>query len=471
MDAAVINCTNPSIGQVEYLKYLQAMRAVQKPSFMLVEMELPAIDVTAVGKTVALFLNRHESLRTVFPLVGDEIRQVVLPATDERFQLQYVNATQVDDQGFSSIRQMHFDNAAAAFADIETGPLTRMLMFRRSDGYVFSLLIHHIICDEWSRGIAGQELITIYQSFLSDSQPELPPLTVTLKDYCEQQNKWLSQNKQELSAFWRRKLQDFDTLFDIADYHRAYARRTNLTLPDAAAGSGYEDAELAAILDKPDASAYTSILSGELFAEVKSMAAGNKSTISAFIYAGFFLLLHAYTGKRRLLVPALIADRYQPEYQQLIGCLLGAIYLAVSIDERHSVNDFIAELNADIIDVIMNGRLIFSHNYLGLDGNRLRNCCDMYINYFSKPTDLPADEYIIGEHENVDAIHYPIYAMAIEYNDALVIIWKYNKYLFDPAMIEDMVMYYREILQAMVSRADKTIREAFDSRRPVAHTL
>lgn len=468
MDNAIIVSTEPSIGQVEYLKYLRVMSAVQKPSYMLVEQVLPVVDDTVVKKAIGFLIERHDSLRTVFPMIGNEIRQTVLPATDKRFQLEYVDV-HGDDHDFLTIRKEHFDKAASVFADIEQGPLIKLFMFRRDKVYHFYLLLHHIICDEWSCVLIRRELIMIYQSFLAGNEPSLPPLTVQLKDYCEQQNKWLYQNKEALTTFWKHKLQDFDTVFDITGFRKMYASRKNIAMPD---NREFSNTELSAILDRPDASSYTCIISGMLFQGVKNLATGKKCSVSSIIYASFFLLLYAYAGKKKILVPALMADRYQPDYQHLIGCLLGSIYLPVAIKEHTTLGDFITEIKEEIIGVIVNRRLIFSHNFLQLDGGRVRNCCDMYVNYFRKEQDFSVEQYIAEKHlELGEAIHYPIYSLVIEHNDAVAINWKYNKYLFNEEIIEDMVTYYKELLQYMVNNTGKTIQELARCCRVEAYTL
>src|SRR6478735_12205530 len=265
MHKVMISAAEPSIGQVEYLKYLKVMSVVQKPTFMLVELELPVIDVSKIERTVAFFLERHESLRTVFPVVSNEIRQIVLPAKDKRFQPEYVNVEDFDEEAFFNIRKAHFEKAAAVFADIENGPLVKPLLFKRSKGCRFSLLLHHIICDDWSRAIAQQELIAIYQSFLAGNEPSLQPLSLTLTDYCEQQNKWLYRNKRDLTNFWKQKLKGFDATFNITGFRKTYAFRRNTILPERTGRNTFNYEELSAILDRPDASSFASVVSGPLF--------------------------------------------------------------------------------------------------------------------------------------------------------------------------------------------------------------
>jgi hypothetical protein len=455
MDKLVNVGTEPSIGQAEYLKYLRAMAEIEMPSFMLVELELSECDLNAVEKTIHFFLRRHESLRTVFPLIDDEIRLMVLPVEDPVFGLEYVR---VEDNGdFVAIRKVHFDRAAELFSNIEKGPMVKFVMFDRSDGQLFSLLIHHIICDEWSCDLIRQELIMIYESYLNGTAPDMPALPLQLKDYCNRQNAWLRGNKRALSIFWQEKLYGFDSIFDVSGFRRGYALRNQEAPVENEQFPVLSVKELATILDGPNVAAYTRIMTGAPFQMLKNAAVRAKCTMSSFVYASLFLLLYVYSGKKKLLTPALISDRLLPEYESLIGCLLGSIYLPFRIKEQKTVAAFIEEIHKDILITIQ--QPIFSHSFLELDGDHLRNCCDMYINYFRKKMPINYDEYILGSHVDVSAIHYPIYCMAIEYNDAIAFVWKYNKHFFKEKMMEDIISCYEALLSRMTVDVDMTISE------------
>jgi len=445
MDSINSRVTAPSIGQLEYLRYLQRMRTIQAPSFMKVELELPEADLPAVEKTIRFFINRHESLRTIFPFTDGRIAQVVLPPTDQRFRVEYITVARHED--FPAARNMHFEAAAALFADIEEGPLVKVLMFNVGGAYVFSLLIHHIICDEWSMEIIRTELAAIYEAYLSGKEPLLPPLGLQLADYCTRQNVWLHSKREMLGAFWKEKLENI-CLFDINGFRRGYARRRGVPFVEAAPDLSGALA-LGAILDRPDAMAYTCVLEGTRFQQLRRRAVAEKRTLSALVYAAFFVLLYTYTGKKRPLIPVLVADRFSPGYEQIVGCLLGSVYLSMEIKADLPVKKLIGNIHRDIL--LTMEQLIFSHEYLDLDGVWIRNCCDMYINYSRKKAALPAGDYAIGKHIDVNAIHYPIYNMIVEYNDALVFIWKYNKYLFTDEMIADIAACYETILAGIAA--------------------
>ncbi|MBC9913413.1 condensation domain-containing protein [Chitinophaga varians] len=455
MDETINNSSEPSIGQIEYLKYLQAMSAVQKPSFILTELELPQMDITVAEKTVQYFIQRHDSLRTVFPLVDNEVRQVVLPVSDTRFRLEYI--TVAGDIETAPIRKKCFDRAAETFANIEKGPLFKMFIFRGNGTNLFSFLIHHIICDEWSDKLIRQELAVIYAAFLTGQEPVLPPVKVKLKDYCERQNRWLREQQGMLSQFWKNKLASFDTMFDADIFRKSYRQRhpqAGIRLNDRPSLAAVE---LSAILDRPDASAYRSTITGPVFEQMRQIAFAGKYTVPSFVYAALALLLYAYTGQKKVLIPALVADRFERDYHQLIGCLLGSVYLPLAINEDETIDDFVNNVHQEIFMLITEGKLIFSHNFLSLEGDKLRNCCDLYVNYFRKGEDIPDSLQPDGQHHPVNAIHYPIYCMITEHDNGLVFNWKYNQYIFEPPMIEDIAACFDALVTKAVSDVQQTV--------------
>lgn len=451
MDNVWTIASEPSIGQVEYLKYLQVMSTVQKPSYVQVELELPELNQDVVSKTIRFLLDRHDSLRTIFPMQDNRIVQVVLPSGDSRLLPEVMHAGKEIN---TDARKDIYDKAAAVFSDIGRGPLVRIILFENGDRGSLSLLVHHVICDEWSCMLIRNELKIIHEAFTAGQHPPLPPMKAQLKDYCEKQNAWLRKNQQEISFFWKRKLSGFDKYFDIAVYRKMYNRRRNVLFPGFMRSHSFKTSELGAILDRPEASSYTSVMQRQVWGE-DTISSGNR--IDASVYASLLLFLYAYTGKKSLLVPGLVADRFDPSCQQIVGCLLGSIYLAVNIREDMTVGAFEQLVESELSDACRH--IIFSHSFLDLDGDRIRNCCDMYVNYLRKPGNMPAH---IRSHEHVEedyAINYPVYCLIMAYDDALVFVWKYNRFLFDSHMIEDMVKYYGAMVQHISHNKMQTIND------------
>ncbi|WP_234787962.1 condensation domain-containing protein, partial [Mycolicibacterium setense] len=107
------------------------------------------LDIDALGVALADVVERHESLRTVFPAVDGVPAQVVLPAERADLGWQVVDATNWPvDRLHDAIRATvghHFDLSAEI-------PL-RASLFRTGEGeHVLVAVVHHIAGDGWSIG-------------------------------------------------------------------------------------------------------------------------------------------------------------------------------------------------------------------------------------------------------------------------------------------------------------------------------
>ncbi|MET3038601.1 condensation domain-containing protein, partial [Chryseobacterium sp. NRRL B-14859] len=69
--------------------------------------------------------------------------------------------------------------------DLSEGPLIRFTVLEdvSGGGYIFCLVMHHIISDGWSMDILKKELFTLYYSFKEGDPAVLPPLALQYKDY------------------------------------------------------------------------------------------------------------------------------------------------------------------------------------------------------------------------------------------------------------------------------------------------
>lgn len=448
--------SEPSIGQREYLRYLQN-RAKELPSYMLMEIKAEIMDIPAVEKAISFFLKRHESVRTVFPLIDGEIRQEVLPETDERFKIEHIDVVNLK-KPFTDSKEEYYKEAATLFSHIDKGPLIKFYLFKVEGFYYnFSLLIHHIICDEWSYAVMSKELTWFYECYASGNEPDIQPMASQLRNYCDAQNALLCRNREELSAFWKNKLQGFDSLFDIASFYEGYSRRKNMKLSELPDKKNMTLAELTEIYDRKGAFSYTKLIAGDKFENLKKMAELNKCTFSSLIYASLYILIYAYTRRNKVLLATLVADRYIPAHQCLIGCLLGAIYLPESISDQVVINDFIRKTFLDFTTSC--SKIIFDHDYLDLDGIRLRAICDMYINYKRQEYNLNKNFGSIEKHVEISEVYYPLICTAGEYDDGFAFAWNYSKYLFDKEVIEDLVKCHEDILVYMSLHGSGTIRD------------
>ena len=113
---------------------------------------------------------RHEALRTIFPMVGDEPVQRVLRGA---------GAGRPSER---SRRESELARRLAAEAwrpfDLEPGPLLRARVFQRPDGETTLLLaVHHIVADFGSLAVMARELAALYRG------EALAPLPLRYADF------------------------------------------------------------------------------------------------------------------------------------------------------------------------------------------------------------------------------------------------------------------------------------------------
>lgn len=445
-----------SLQQARYLKRDKGLAL-----FMRVELEMNNPDVIALEKSVALFIERHESLRTIFPLIDGELKQVILPA-DERFAIEFIDINTLH-KSYEEIRAEYLENTGILFDNKQKDPLIRFFLFKLEEGkHMFLLVVDHISCDDWSmEKIIKKELMMFYECYRGGGEPDIKPLQVQLRDYAEQRKTWIGEKGEELKNYWKAKTSGYDYIFNIKDFHDGYFSKNNQRLfSEKTIEKAENQQELFAIYDCPRALFYTTDISGQDFNAITAFAKNNNYTVSSIIYASLSILLYCYTGKRKTLIAAIIADRFVSENQLIVGNLLGEAYFTGELSDRLVINEIIDQTFYDILTNCQN--MIINYEYLDLDRAELRASCDMVVNYLKNNENSPDITAIREKHIDTDINHYPLKNTACEYEDGFIFYWKYNKLLFDKELIEDIVECHQNILDFMIKNNDGTIGDLKD---------
>uniref|UniRef100_UPI0031D97633 amino acid adenylation domain-containing protein n=1 Tax=Saccharothrix mutabilis TaxID=33921 RepID=UPI0031D97633 len=149
------------------------------------------LDVTALRAALTDVVDRHEALRTVFPSVDGEPRQLVLPA-------------HVDLPVLSGVDVV---GAAREPFDLTAQPPVRASLLRVADDeHVLLLVLHHIAGDGWSMGPLLRDLAEAYTARLAGGAPGWSPLPVQYADYTLWQRELLDDLAEPQLEFWRRAL-------------------------------------------------------------------------------------------------------------------------------------------------------------------------------------------------------------------------------------------------------------------------
>ncbi|HYK02057.1 MAG TPA: amino acid adenylation domain-containing protein, partial [Thermoanaerobaculia bacterium] len=285
------------------------------------------LDIDQVNEAFNLLIERHESLRTVFPNDDGNPRQLILDRME--FELRRIDLSAFDkDVRDSEARRMCQTDAATPF-DLAHGPLLRGMVIRLAEHeHILMLNMHHIISDGWSLGILIHELGVITDALRQDRRPELAPLAIQYADYSVWQRKWLEEGgilNQQL-AYWQKKLAGVPESLDLA---------TDYVRPSVQSFAG---------------GIQTFALDAQLTAQLKRLAEQQGGTLYMVLLAAFKVLLHRYTGQTDICVGSPIANRQYGETERVIGMFVNLLALRSRVESAATFAALLAQVKETCVE-------------------------------------------------------------------------------------------------------------------------
>ncbi|MFD8799309.1 amino acid adenylation domain-containing protein [Streptomyces atroolivaceus] len=173
------------------------------------------LDADALESALADVVERHESLRTVFPDTDGVARQVVLDAGGADLDLTPRDTDPADlDEALRTEVSHAFDVSAEL-------PVRARLLRLGAEDHVLALVVHHIAGDGWSLAPLARDLGEAYRARTEGVEPSWTELGVQYADYTLWQRALLgdeddpsSQAARQLD-FWRTALAGAPELLDL----------------------------------------------------------------------------------------------------------------------------------------------------------------------------------------------------------------------------------------------------------------
>ena len=266
-----------------------------------------AVDPRALRRAVGLLVERHESLRTVFRVVGGEPRQVVLPVVRvplEAHDLRRLPPAQREE----TTAQLVSEFAVRPF-DLAVGPLIRTaLLWLDEREFVLLVGVHHVVADGWSVGVLSRELGEVYGDLVGGGDGRvLAPLVVQYVDFAVWQ-------RERLAGEW--------LVGELGWWRGALDGLSGLALPtDRArpAVQGHRGAGFGFVVDRA------------VVESVGVVARGSSATSFMVALAVWAVVLGRWCGQDEVVVGAPIAGRDRAELEGLIGFFVNTLVLRVDV--------------------------------------------------------------------------------------------------------------------------------------------
>nr|WP_229675792.1 non-ribosomal peptide synthase/polyketide synthase [Hoyosella rhizosphaerae] len=269
------------------------------------QLNLPVLN-TAIQDVVS----RHESLRTVFPSVGDTPAQVILPPGEMVFALK-----PIDTAGHDLVRTIE-QYVAQGFDVTKDVPVRAQLLRLAPDEHVLVIVVHHIAADGFSMSPLATDVMVAYHARLHGDNPSWAPLPVQYADFAIWQRKILGEESDPTSAlaqqteFWKRTLAG---LPDVVDLPADRPRPLNASLHGG--------------LVRFD-------IDAETHRALADIGRANGATMFMVMHAALALLVSRLSGKDDLAIGTPVAGRGEAELDGIVGMFVNTLVLRTEIDQN-----------------------------------------------------------------------------------------------------------------------------------------
>ncbi|MDT5338569.1 MAG: hypothetical protein QOD90_4074, partial [Mycobacterium sp.] len=281
------------------------------------------LDVEALAAALTDVLDRHESLRTVFPAPDGIPRQLTVPTEDADFGWDVVDATDWPahrlDEGVGAAARHTFDLTS----DI---PLWARLFSVADDEHVLVATAHHIAADGWSMTPLVGDLGAAYTSRRAGEAPGWDRLPVQYADYTLWQRAQfgeLDDGGSRIAAqlkYWQGALAGMPQRLELPT-DRPYPLEAD-----------YRGASVAVKW------------SAELQQRVREVAREHNATSFMVVQAALSLLLSGMSGSPDVAVGFPIAGRSDPALDALVGFFVNTLVLRVDVARDLTFTDLLAQV-------------------------------------------------------------------------------------------------------------------------------
>ncbi|MBE9060861.1 non-ribosomal peptide synthetase [cf. Phormidesmis sp. LEGE 11477] len=407
------------------------------------------LSIKGLEQSIAQLINRHETLRTIYPNVEGAPTPVTL-APQAAFALEVVDLRQLDTKAQRAKVIQDIRQQVQQPFDLEKEPLLRSHLLQLNEQeHILLFTQHHIVTDGWSIGILQRELTALYQAASSGNELDkvLPPLSIHYSDYVA----W--QKSLDLSgqvAYWKQQLNGLAPLLTLStDYSR----------PAEPSGVG---------------ASYEFRLSQKETDALQQFSQQTQVTLYMTLLAAFNILLYRYSQITDLAVGTPIANRQRPELEKLIGLFVNTLVIRTSVENNPKVSDFLTHIRQVTLDAYAHQDFPFEQliDELAISRSRshtpliqvmfaLQN--DSLLQQSSAKTEVAtSDETAINWSPikiQSETAKFDLTLDMRETDRGLVGQFEYRADLFSPETIHRMAGHFRNLLRALPQNGQQRISE------------
>lgn len=289
------------------------------------DLNLPALEQALVD-----LRRRHESLRGCFSSDGHEMvfyKDRPIPLVKHDYQAQ----TPAEAQ--QRLRVLCSERVEQAF-DLFNGPLAKFdLIIFGPKQHTLVMTLHHSVCDGWSLYVMADELGHLYSARLNRRLVDLSPAPSYAEYAVWERGEETAQLRADSLRYWQQKFVKGAPTLELPydnsrPAHRSFAAQR---------------------LDKP--------LANDLVAQLRKLAASNRSTLISTLMAGYLGYIHRLSGALDIVIGVPFAGQMAKGDHALVGHCVNIIPLYFNLKGTENFRDLISLVQQSMLEA-------FEYQYL-----------------------------------------------------------------------------------------------------------
>ncbi|WP_432409074.1 condensation domain-containing protein [Wukongibacter sp. M2B1] len=389
------------------------------------------LDIKRLEKVLSKLIERHESLRTSFEIIGNQIVQKISSKVD--FSLEYVESDTSD-----------MDTLIKRFIrpfELNKAPLFRASLINMSDKhYILVTDMHHIISDGTSANILVRELIDLYENKQLKKNP------IQYKDFSEWQSHLMkTEHIERQEAYWLKRFSNGNPALDIP---LDFPRPENLTS---------EGDTLYFQIDK------------ELNDSLLKMSVETEITLFMVLFAAYNVLLYRYTGNSNIVVGVAASGRTHADFDNTVGMFVNTLPIMNYLDGEMTFRDLLGKVKKNTLEAYTNQDYPFDVLIEKLDlyenSNRNPLFDTMFIMQNTKKTEMKLESLELSQYKiKEDVCKLDIMMNCFEDEGRINFGINYSVKLFMGETIERLWKDYVAILEGVVKNPHIKISDIYLSK-------
>ena len=405
------------------------------------------LNVRAFRKATLELVRLEEILRTTYIYVGDKIKRKIHDFETFNFSIEELDLSG-EPFRYETLEAIYLKEGKFLF-NTEKGPLMKAILCDLGGGkYKFILVMHHVICDAMSVSILTRLQLNLYKQFLTSDTREGTPSKIQYKDYAIWQNRMFENGqKAQGRAYWQNKLCVYERPISYEVFKNNYTKEFPMTGIDES--TRYQThAELSGILNDPKGRTLSLTTNNKVREDIIKLAMENKFSPFGILLVSLSALLFKLNAQQKILFAVPSTNRFLlNETKEMIGNMMGDIYVSIEINDAMTLNDIMKSLKKDMAESSKHTIT----GYQDFEGLSFRTITSLFVNYLDKgivgPKQLNHPEVILGNGKQNPFC--ALECVVREFTNGFFLDWRFNRKIFTDEMIQYLANCHISILASM----------------------